>query len=91
MPFAAYEETNKADENVEVNEVDKTNEAVKARQSFEARVTNKAEANKSVVFVKLPVMHPFSLTKCTTIFTEVKGCLGIFNNLPGGLKIAGSF
>jgi hypothetical protein len=49
-------------------------------------VTNKDEANKAILFVKMLVLHPFSLTKCTTIFAEVKGCFGIFNNQLGGLN-----
>ncbi len=48
-------------------------------------MTDKAEANEVVVFVKLPVLHPFSLTKCTAIFAEVKEYFGIFNNQLGGL------
>jgi hypothetical protein len=36
-------------------------------------VTNKAEANKAVVFVKPPLLLPFYLTKYTAIFVEVKG------------------
>jgi hypothetical protein len=48
--------------------------------------TNKAEANKVVVFVQLPLLLPFFLTKYTTIFAEVKGCFGINFNQLGGLK-----
>ena len=49
-------------------------------------MTDKAEANKAVVFVELPLLLPFSLTKYTAIFVEVKGCFRIFNNQLGGLN-----
>jgi hypothetical protein len=62
----------------EANVANKTNEANKADKADVAK-------NKVVVFVELPVLHPFSLTKCTAIFVEVKGCFGIFNNQLGGL------
>jgi hypothetical protein len=38
------------------------------------------------VLVELPLLLPFSLTKYTSIFAEVKGCFGINNNQLGHLK-----
>jgi hypothetical protein len=49
-------------------------------------VTNKAEANKAIVFVELPLLLPFSLTKYTAIIAEVKGCFGINYIQHGVLK-----
>jgi hypothetical protein len=75
-----------ANEAHKANEVNKTNEADKASKSCKARVTNKAEANKAIEFAKLPLVLTFSLAKYTTIFTEVKGCFGVYYNQLGGLK-----
>ncbi len=68
------------------DEANEANKADKAEAFNEAVVANKAKAKEAIVakdaigFVKLPVLHPFSLTKCTAIFTEVKGYFGILNN-----------
>jgi hypothetical protein len=43
-------------------------------------VTDKAEDNEALVFVELLLLLPFSLTKYTAIFMEVKGCFGIYYN-----------
>jgi hypothetical protein len=83
--IVAYE-AHEANETVKANEVDKTNEADKASKYCEARVTNRAEANKAIVFVKSPLLLPFSLTKYTAIFAEVTGSFGIHYNEFGGLK-----
>jgi hypothetical protein len=80
--FDELNEANKAVAAVASNVADAIDEANLANK---ARVTDKAEANEVIVFVKLPVLHPFSLTKYTVIFAEVKGCFGIFNNQLGGL------
>jgi hypothetical protein len=76
----------KADEVDKTNEVDEACMDIEANESSEARVTNKAEANKAGVSVKMPLLLPFSLTKYTAIFVEVKGCFGINYNQLGGLK-----
>jgi hypothetical protein len=80
--FDKLNEANKAVAAVASNVANAVDEANLADK---ARVTNKAEANEVIVFVKSPVLHPFSHTKCTAIFAEVKGCFGIFNNQLGGL------
>jgi hypothetical protein len=38
------------------------------------------------VFVELLLLLPFSLTKYSVIFTEVKGCFGINNNQLGSFN-----
>ena len=40
-------------------------------------MADKAEANNSGVSTETPMLLPFSLTKHSTIFAEVKGCFGI--------------
>ncbi len=71
----------KAKEAIVANEADVANKANEANEANNADVAK----NKVAVFVELPVLHLFSLTKCTAIFVEVKGCFGIFNNQLGGL------
>jgi hypothetical protein len=80
-----FDKLNKANKAVAAVASDVADAVNEANLADKARVTNKAEANEVIVFVKLPVLHPFSLTKCTAIFTEVKGYFGIFNNQLGGL------
>ncbi len=99
MTNKATIEANKADVN-EAEDVNKAIVVVKVKAEVaivadEANVAKANEADKAdkadvaenevVVFVELPVLHPFFLTKCTATFAEVKGCFGIFNNQLGGL------
>jgi poly-gamma-glutamate capsule biosynthesis protein CapA/YwtB (metallophosphatase superfamily) len=85
-----FDDLNKANKAVAAVASDVANAVDEANLADKARVTDKAEANRVIVFVKSPVMHPFSLTKCNAIFVEVKGCFGIFNNqlkcVPNGLN-----
>jgi hypothetical protein len=62
---------------------DATNEAVKTNEfcaANKADVNDQADANEVGVSVKLPLLFPFSLTKYSSTFAEVKGCFGINNN-----------
>jgi hypothetical protein len=81
----AYE----ADNADKVIAADATNEAFKAnkfRAADKADVNDQANANKVGAFIKLPLLLPFSLTKYSVIFAEVKECFGINNNQHGKLK-----
>ncbi len=80
-----FDKLNEANKVVAAVASDVADTVDEANLADKARVTDKAEANKVIVFVKSPVLHPFSLTKCTAIFAKVKGCFGIFNNQLGGL------
>ncbi len=80
-----FDKLNKANKAVATVASDVADAVDEANLANKARVTDKAEANTVIVFVKSPVLHPFSLTKCTAFFAEVKGCFGIFNNQLGGL------
>jgi hypothetical protein len=44
-------------------------------------VADKAKANNAGVSVETPLSFPFSLTKHSAIFAEVKGCFGNTNQL----------
>jgi hypothetical protein len=61
----------KTDEFVEVDEVNKAAEVAN-------KVNNKPVANDTGVSIKTPLLLPFSLTKYSTIFAEVKESFGIF-------------
>jgi hypothetical protein len=91
----ATNKANNANKAYEADDADKviaddaTNEAVKAnefRAADKADVNNQANANKVGVSVELPLLLPFSLTKYSAIFAEVKGCFGINNNQLESLK-----
>jgi len=62
-------ESDESDVADEVNEADKSDEADKADEVDEAGVS-----------IEMPLLLPFSLTKYSAIFTEVKGSFGINNN-----------
>jgi hypothetical protein len=44
-------------------------------------VADKAEANNAGMSIETPLLLPFSLTKHSAIFAEVKGCFGNINQL----------
>ena len=62
-------ESDESDVADEVDEADKSDEADKADEVDEAGVS-----------IEMPMLLPFSLTKYSAIFTEVKGSFGINNN-----------
>ncbi len=80
-----FDKLNKANKAVAAVASDVANAVDEANLANKARVTDMAEANEVIVFVKFPVLHSFSLPKCSAIFAEVKGCFSIFNNQLGGL------
>ncbi len=94
---AEANEANEADEaeavdEAEVNEAielpldgDEANADNKIHLVGKAEEVNKAKSNKVGMSVEFPLLLPFSLTKYSAIFMEVKGCFGIFNNQLGGL------
>jgi hypothetical protein len=91
----ATNEANNADEAYKADDADKviaanaTNKAIKTnefRAADKADVNNQANAKKVGVSVELPLLFPFSLTKYSAIFMEVKGCFGINHNQLGSLK-----
>ncbi len=52
-------------------------------------VANNTKADKvgdAGMTIETPILLPFSLTKHSAIFAEVKGSFEIFNNQLGGLK-----
>ena len=64
----------------EANVVDET----KANEAGLTNVTNKANyVDKAGVFIKMPLLLLFSLTKFSAIFAEVKEFFGINNNQLG--------
>jgi hypothetical protein len=62
-------ESDESDVADEVNEADKSDKADEAD-----------EVDETDVFIKMPLLLPFSFTKYSAIFTEVKGSFGINNN-----------
>ncbi len=75
--------TNEANNTDEIIGTSAANDAILVNK---ANVTIKVEATKAGVSVELLLFAPFSLTKYTTIFVEVKGYFGIINNQIGGQK-----
>ncbi len=78
--------TNRVDNAVEAAKVDPSIVAIKANQINEIVAAGDFIVIKEVVLGLLTMFLPFSLTKYTAIFMEVKGCFGIFNNQLGGLN-----
>ncbi len=68
------------------NEADLTDDASKVDKAD--KVANKAGANNAGVFIETPLLLPFSLTKYSAIFAEVKGCFQINNNQLLGFEAA---
>ena len=62
------------------------NESKESDYANEVKEANEAESNEVGVSVELPLLLPFSLTKYSAIFAEVKGSFEIYNNQLGGLK-----
>ncbi len=82
-------EAYKADDADKVIAVNATDEAVKTNEfhaADKADANDQVDANKVGVSVKLPLLFPFSLTKYSAIFAEVKGCFRINNNQLESLK-----
>jgi hypothetical protein len=73
-----------ANEANDTDETVRTGAANNANLVNEANVTNKVEATKAGVSIKLPLFSLFSPTKNTAILVEVKGYFGIINNQLGG-------
>ena len=63
-------ESDESDVADEVDEADKSDKADEADEVEEA----------GVVSIEMPLLLPFSFTKYSAIFTEVKGSFGINNN-----------
>jgi hypothetical protein len=61
-------------------------ESEKSDYANEVKEADEAESNEVGVSVELPLLLPFSLTKYSAIFAEVKGSFEIYNNQLGGLK-----
>ena len=69
------DEIGAAIESDESNVADKIDEANKSDKADEAD-----EVDKTGVSIEILLLLPFSLTKYSAIFTEVKGSFGINNN-----------
>ena len=84
------DDVDKANEIIEAAKADDSNKAIKSEESDDADEVEEAdeadEANESVgVFIELLLLLPFSLTKYSAIFAEVKESFEIYNNQLGGL------
>jgi hypothetical protein len=62
------------------------NADIKIHLVKEVKEVSKAKSNEVGVSVELPLLLPFSLTKYSAIFAEVKGYFGINNYQLGSLK-----
>ena len=63
---------------IESDESDVADEVDKADKSDKADEAD--EVDEAGVSIEMPLLLPFSLTKYSAIFTEVKGSFGINNN-----------
>ncbi len=70
----------------DIDESKESNYANEVKEANEANEVNIAESNEVGVSSKLLLLPPFSLTKYSAIFAEVKGSFEIYNNQLGGLK-----
>ena len=65
-------------------QIDEIGTAIESNESNIANEVNKADKSDEVdeagVSIEMPLLLPFSLTKYSAIFTEVKGSFGINNN-----------
>ena len=73
----------------EIDEADEADLTDDASKVYEAdKVANKAVANDAAVSIETPLLLPFSLTKYSAIFVEVKGHFEINNNQLLGFEAA---
>jgi hypothetical protein len=82
-------ESDESAESDEVNEADEANETNEADEVGETGVSIEMpllEVDEASVSIEMPLLLPFSLTKYSAIFLEVKGSFGVNNNQLGGLK-----
>jgi hypothetical protein len=68
------------------HEADEADEAGKTDEADEANEAN--EVDEAGVSIKMPLLLPFSLTKYSAIFAEVKGSFGVHNNQLLGFDAA---
>ncbi len=69
-----------ANEIVEAAEADDSVEAIESDEADEVDVGEADEVDEAGVSIVTPLLLPFSLTKYSAIFSEVKGSFGVNNN-----------
>ena len=62
---------------LQINEI---GAAIESDESDVADEVDEADKSDEGVSIEMPLLLPFSLTKYSAIFTEVKGSFGINNN-----------
>ena len=61
-------------------QIDEIGAAIESDESDVADEVDEADKSDEGVSIEMPLLLPFSLTKYSAIFTEVKGSFGINNN-----------
>jgi hypothetical protein len=79
-------EAAEADNSVKAIESDETDEVDEANEVDEADEAD--EVDEAGVSIETPLLLPFSLTKYSAIFSEVKGSFGVNNNQLLGFEAA---
>jgi hypothetical protein len=88
------DEAIESDESDDANEVDEANEADEADEADEVDETGVSiempllEVDEASVSIEMPLLLPFSLTKYSAIFSEVKGSFEVNNNQILGFEAA---
>ena len=101
---AKLDEADEANEIVEAAEADDSDEVIKSDESDDADEVDEAdkvdktgvsigmplllEVDEAGVSIEMPLLFPFSLTKYSAIFAEVKGSFGVNNNQLLGFEAA---
>ena len=100
---AKLDEADEANEIVEAAEADNSDEVMKSDESDDADEVDEAdkvdktgvsigmpllEVNEAGVSIEMPLLLPFSLTKYSAIFSEVKGSFEVNNNQILGFEAA---
>ncbi len=97
MAEAKVADETEADEDEEVDESDDADDVDEANQADKADEVNKTgvsiempllEVDEAEMSIEMPLLFPFSLTKYSAIFAEVKGSFGINNNQLLGFDAA---
>ncbi len=79
-------EADDSDKAIESDESDEANEVDEADEVDEANEAD--EVDEAGVSIETPLLPPFSLTKYSAIFSEVKGSFGVNNNQLLGFEAA---
>ena len=87
---AKLDEADEANEIVKAAEADDSDEVIKSDESDDADEVDEADkVDKTGVSIGMPLLlFPFSLTKYSAIFAEVKGSFGVNNNQLLGFDAA---